>query len=62
MAKTYYTVIVRVDRQWLYVTGIDPIKLTPSKLAYKFATNKAAQECAETFNEAIVEVGYDSQS
>lgn len=51
-----YKVLVRVDRQWLQVTGIDPITLTPSEDAYLFKTNKEAQEVASKFNEALVEV------
>lgn len=51
-----YKVLVRVDRQWLHVTGINPTTLTPSKNAYLFETNKEAQEVAEQFNEALVEV------
>ena len=54
--KMKYKVLVRVDRQWLHVTGIKPITLTPSKDAYLFRTNKEAQEVAEKFNEALVEV------
>jgi hypothetical protein len=57
-----YRVSVRVDRQWLYVTGLDPITLVPAKDAYLFKSNKDAHECAERFNEAIVEVVQDSQS
>ena len=55
--KMKYKVLVRVDRQWLHVTGINPITLTPSKDAYLFRTNKEAQEIAQQFNEALVEVG-----
>lgn len=51
-----YKVLVRIDRQWLQVTGIDPITLTPAKEAYLFRTNKEAQEVASTFKEALVEV------
>ena len=54
--KMKYKVLVRVDRQWLHVTGINPTTLTPSKDAYLFRTNKEAQEVAEKFNEALVEV------
>lgn len=51
-----YKVLVRVDRQWLHVTGVNPITLTPSETAHLFKTNKEAQEIAERFNEALVEV------
>lgn len=54
-----YKVLIRVDRQWLHVTGINPTTLTPSKDAYLFKTNKEAQEVAEKFNEALVEVAND---
>lgn len=54
--KMKYKVLVRVDRQWLQVTGINPTTLTPSKDAYLFKTNKEAQEIAAQFNEALVEV------
>jgi hypothetical protein len=54
--KMKYKVLVRVDRQWLHVTGINPTTLTPSKNAYLFKTNKEAQEVAQQFNEALVEV------
>jgi hypothetical protein len=57
--KMKYKVLVRVDRQWLHVTGINPTTLTPSKDAYLFRTNKEAQEVAEKFNEALVEVVND---
>ena len=56
-----YKVLVRVDRQWLQVTGINPTTLTPSKNAHLFNTNKQAQEVASQFNEALVEVDQDSQ-
>ena len=56
-----YKVLVRVDRQWLHVTGINPTTLAPSKNAYLFNTNKQAQEVASQFNEALVEVDQDNQ-
>ena len=54
--KMKYKVLVRVDRQWLHVTGINPITLTSSEDAHLFETNKEAQEVAAQFNEALVEV------
>ena len=57
-----YRVSVRVDRQWQYLTGLNPVTLVPAKEAYLFKTNKDAHECAERFNEAIVEAVQDSQS
>ena len=51
-----YKVLVRVDRRWLNVTGINPITLTPSENPHLFETNKEAQEVAAQFNEALVEV------
>ena len=54
MENIFYIVAVRVDRQWLQVTDIEPVTLQPSKMAYKFPTNEDAQEYAAIFNEAIV--------
>jgi hypothetical protein len=39
-----------------FLADINEGKLAPSKDAYLFKTNKEAQEVAEKFNEALVEV------